>query len=378
MSSARWLTLTLFGIAICGLSRAQDKEFPKAAPPRVVEKVGEKPTEPKADPAPGDTKTSNAKTADTKTSEPKPRPAGERMIKVQLMDGSVVNGKLSVNSIMVETEFGKLEVPVTRIVSFTPGMNSHPAERDAVRTLVLQLGANEKTLRDDAEKQLASRGASVKKLLEQFREDKDTERRNRVVKLLEDLEQQQDDDDASKQISLIDEDTIQTPTFTMVGTISPRSFQVQTKFGALTVNLSDVRRVEHEADEKPDIRKTFDVQGNNLAMRSPANSGIKVNRGDKIEVEASGSVIMSPWGSESISGPEGSPNYGQMQANIYGGALVVRYGTNGGWELVGRSKKFTATKAGVLYFAVAMQPNYAGSGYQFPGSYKVKLKVNPQ
>jgi hypothetical protein len=25
-----------------------------------------------------------------------------------------------------------------------------------------------------------------------------------------------------------------------------------------------------------------------------------------------------------------------------------------------------------------MQPNFAGGGYQFPGSYKVKVKVNPQ
>src|SRR5262249_31439909 len=147
--------------------------------------------------------------------------------------------------------------------------------------------------------------------------------------------------------------------------------QLHTKFGPLSVSLADIRRVEHESEEKLEFKKTVDVQGNNLVMRSPLNSGIKVNKGDKITIEATGSVVMSPWGSESVSGPEGSPNYGQYRPGINGGALCMRYGQSGQDELVGRNKTFTATKSATLFFAVAMQPNFAGGGYQFPGSYKV-------
>jgi hypothetical protein len=360
---------------------AQDKAFPektRLAKPPVKEAKPIDESKPDA-PASGGTKSADTKTEDPPISPTKSAaPRGEKVLRVHLMEGSVVSGKLSVNSITVDTEFGKLEIPVSRIVSFTPGMDSHPKEREQLRVLILQLGANDKALRDDAEKQLASRGASVKRMLEQFSDDKDTERRNRVKKILDEIDQQSDEEDGTKQAALIDDDTITTSSFTMVGKISPQSFQVQTKFGPLTVNLADIRRAEHESDEKPMFQKTIDVQGNNLVMRNPLNTGIKVNKGDKISIEASGNIVMSPWGSESLSGPEGSPNYGQYRPGINGGALCMKYGANGQDELVGRSKNFVATKSATLYLAVAMQPNYGGSGYQFPGSYKVKVRVNPQ
>jgi hypothetical protein len=364
----------VLGVAALGVAQGT-RPATKPTPPPIADAPPPKPVddvkpEPKTD---GPSKSEASPT----TVAPKTS-SGEKILRVHLMEGSVVSGKLSVSSITVDTAFGKLEVPVRSIISFIPGLDSHPKHREQIRTLVLQLGANEKTLRDDAEKQLSSMGAAVRPILEQFRDDKDTERRNRVTKLLDEIEQQAEDEEGGRPTALIDEDTIQTTSFTMVGKISPQSFQVQTKFGPLTVNLADIRRAEHESDEKPELRKTIDVQGNNLVLRSPLNSGIKVNKGDKIEIEASGSVVMSPWGSESVSGPEGSPNYGQYRPGINGGALCVRYGATGNDELVGRSKKFTATKSGTLYFAVAMQPNFAGGGYQFPGSYKVKVKVNPQ
>jgi hypothetical protein len=368
MACLRFVLVLGVIVVAAALGVAQEKTIDKRPPPKATDDP------PKPDvPA----KTAPAKTDAPSSPAPK-RAAGEKVLRVHLMEGSVVSGKLSVSSIMVDTDFGKLEVPVTKIVSFTPGLDSHPKHREQVRTLVLQLGANDKALRDDAEKQLGAMGHSIKQLLEQFRDDKDTERRNRVTKLLEEINQQSEEEEGSKQPTLIDDDTIQTTSFTMVGKISPQSFQLMTKFGPLTVNLADIRRAEHESDEKPPTHKTIEVQGNNLVLRSPLNSGIKVNKGDKIEIEASGSVVMTPWGSGSVSGPEGSPNYGQYRPGINGGALCLRYGASGQDEFVGRSRKFTATKSGTLFFAVAMQPNFAGGGQQFPGSYKVKMKVNPR
>src|SRR5579862_2672013 len=53
---------------------------------------------------------------------------GSRTMRLHLMEGSVVTGKLSTDTVTVETAFGKLEVPVANIVSFTPGLDSHPEE----------------------------------------------------------------------------------------------------------------------------------------------------------------------------------------------------------------------------------------------------------
>ncbi len=371
----------VLGAALGTAAMAVAQEKTRVSPPPPKDPAPPKPDDVKVEKVVGPAKSGGVKTGDSPTggvtTPPKRASSGEKVLRVSLMEGSVVSGKLSVTSIMVETDFGKLEVPVSKIVSFTPGLDSHPKQREDIRRLVLQLGANDKALRDAAEKELGAMGSSIKQLLDEFRDDKDTERRNRVTKILEEIDQQADEEEAGRQAALIDDDTITTTSFTMVGKISPQSFQLQTKFGPLTVNLSDIRRAEHGSDEKPEFRKTIEVPGNNLAQR-PLNSGIKVNKGDKVELEASGSVVMSPWGSEQASGPEGGANFGQYKPGINGGALVMRYGQNGTEELVGRSKKFTATKSATLFFFMAMQPNFGGGGYQFPGAYKVKVRVVPQ
>ena len=61
-------------------------------------------------------------------------------MRLHLMEGSVVSGKLSTEAVTIETAFGKLEVPVANIVSFTPGLDSHPEERKKIGRLIQQLG----------------------------------------------------------------------------------------------------------------------------------------------------------------------------------------------------------------------------------------------
>src|SRR4051794_19854376 len=52
-------------------------------------------------------------------------PLGPKHIRLHLLDGSVISGDLSVSQISVETAFGKLVVPIDRIRSFTPGLDSN-------------------------------------------------------------------------------------------------------------------------------------------------------------------------------------------------------------------------------------------------------------
>src|SRR5687767_4225490 len=55
-----------------------------------------------------------------------PPPADPDAVVLHLMDGSTIHGKLTIGEIEIETAFGMLSVPVTAIVSFTPGLGSHP------------------------------------------------------------------------------------------------------------------------------------------------------------------------------------------------------------------------------------------------------------
>src|SRR5690606_29459477 len=57
-----------------------------------------------------------------------PAPAGpeRETVRVYLMEGSVISGTFTVDALTVKTEFGTLEVPVEHVLSFTPGLDSHP------------------------------------------------------------------------------------------------------------------------------------------------------------------------------------------------------------------------------------------------------------
>ncbi len=104
--------------------------------------------------------------------------------------------------------------------------------------------------------------------------------------------------------------------------------------------------------------------------------GIRVKRGDKISVSADGQIIMTPWGTEMKSTPDGGPNFDwYIQDKIPGGALVAKIG-GGEVQKVGAKWTFVADRSGVLRFAVAMNDQYADQA--FPGNYNVRIRVKPR
>lgn len=299
------------------------------------------------------------------------------VLRLYLMEGSVVSGRLSVSQLQVETRFGTLSVPVDHIVSFTPGLNAHPELRQRIQQLIQQLGANVAQQRDEAERELANMGAAIRAQLQAYLQDEDAERRTRVQKLLDELEELESEEDLfDAPQELIDDDTVETTSFTMVGRISPQSFTLQTKFGELNVALSNIRRAERESADKPEVRRNVAVLGDNLAGFNWKNTGIKINRGDEVSIVAEGRVIMTPWGNNQFSTPDGSPNFQWFLPNkIPGGALCAKIGTSEDPIKVGSKSTFVAKKSGTLYLGVGMNPQFANQGYTFPGEYQVKIRI---
>src|SRR5260370_27461641 len=128
--------------------------------------------------------------------------------------------------------------------------------------------------------------------------DDDTERRTRVTENLAEPEETEDDDDADASVARpwLAQDSLETTLFTVVGKISPQTFDVETQFGPLKVAISDIRRGERESEQKPEIRKTIAVRGEHLVQLNMLSSGIRLNRGDKVQIAADGRLTMSPSG----------------------------------------------------------------------------------
>jgi hypothetical protein len=307
---------------------------------------------------------------------------GPRYLKMHLFDGSVLTGDLSIAEITVDTQFGKLVVPIEKIRNFSPGLDSFPEIAAQITDKIKSLGSDDYKTREAAHKELSAMGVKIQRELEKFVADDNAEIKRHVGEILKEIEEateEQADDENPVEQPWIRLDTVVTTDFTVVGKVSPAEFKVASRYGELNVKLADVRRAERDAGAKESFRRSVTVQGENLAQRSFKSTGVRVQAGDRITVKAEGSIVMSPWGSNASSGPDGAPNYGWYIPNqIAGGTLVGKIGDKGVIFKVGRQSTIVAKNSGVLQLAIGMQGDYAGEGYQFPGEYRVKLKIDPK
>jgi hypothetical protein len=356
---------------------AAPAEPPGVAPPATA-------TTP-APPKDEEAKPDDATQVTTTTPAVKPDPD---MIRLHLGDGSVVGGKLVLDNLTIDTEFGQLSIPVQKVRNFTPGLESNPDLDKQISDLVEALGGADFKARETAQRTLLGMGVPIRAEL-QRREAGDTnaERVRRIreilTKLNEMAEEVDETADPNARRAWVRGDTVETEDFTVVGKIVQQSFTMESKYGTLSVRIGDIKAARRELGivEEQEIRKKLSVEGQYIAQTQFKDSKIRVQRGDKITISADGKIVMSPWGSASVTGPEGSSNYGTGSVggqSFPGGTLVGRIGNSGKVFKVGSKVTHTADGDGMLMFGVVVHNSYARRGYTFPGNYDLTIKVERQ
>jgi hypothetical protein len=312
--------------------------------------------------------------------------ADPESLRMHLMDGSVITGRLSLKDLSIETKFGMLNVPVAKILSFTPGLASHPTLAKQIAGWIEDLGSGTFNDREAAQQALMKLGPPVRAELERRRDDSDAERRTRVRAILSEFEQAQDDADDSPNdkpnsgaAAYIPDDTVVTTEFTIVGRIVPQSFAISSLYGPLTIKLADVRHIDRDVAKKEELPVNFTVNSSHMVHNGTLNTNIRLERGDTVTVSATGSIAMTPWGAQAMSTPDGGTagaNFGifaSPKAQIPVGALIGKIGNGEDYFKIGSHLTFTAEKTGQFHLAIAMRPEQAGS--DFPGQYRVKVHV---
>lgn len=364
--------LSFLGFATAEIAMAQPgKPLPPSTAPSATPQEAAKPDD-KPQEKPAEAEEPNRKPT---------QPLRPRQIKLFLNDGTIIAGDLTIDSFSVQTEFGNLKVPIEKLRMLTPGLDSTPALSERINKLIADLGADDYKIREEAHRELVEMGAGIRSELDRFAADENAERRRHVGEISKAIEEQaaeQEDDGAAGGQSWIRQDTVVTHDFTVVGKVSPDQLTVTSKFGSLNVAIADLLRAERLEETKTSLRKNVAVEGANLIQRAFKSSGVRVQAGDKITIKADGLITMTPWGGEQQSTPDGGTNWGQYSNGIPGGALVAKIGEKGTIFKVGRSYSFTAKQAGVLQFAVAMQNQFANEGYNYPGKYDVRVRVDPK
>lgn len=308
------------------------------------------------------------------------QPGNPREIRLHLWDGNVITGELGIDEVSIQTEFGPLRVPVEKILSMRPGLDSFPQLREQIDKLVADLGADDYQTRENAHKALSAMGMQLRREIYRYQDDGNAERKrhlDEIRKEIENMAEEIEDDpefDLEADAELIANDTIVTKDFTIVGKIAQNEFEISSKYGPLSVKLLDVRFADRKGTGNVERRTTVSVGGKNYAQVSPKSTGIQLNRGDRVSIRADGQITMSPWGNQAVVGPDGNIQYGNFNGHG-GGTLLAQIGDDATFIKIGSKATFVASRAGTLKLGVAVQADYANDNYQYPGTYKAKIVV---
>ena len=306
---------------------------------------------------------------------------GNQFIRFHMWDGSIVGGDVAFDKIDIDTTFGTLQIPIRDILKFHPGLDSIPALGARITTLVEGLGDKDFSVRENSHRELVSMGLQLQNEIGRFEDGGSAERKKHleeIKKLIAEMSDESGDLETGElERPLIRGDLIVTREFSIVGKIRQSEFQLSSKFGDLLVNLADIRMADRSFNSsKEEVRKSVEISGTSFFQTTPVSTKIRVNRGDKISIRASGVVQWTNWSTSS--GPDGIENQGTWQ-NQNSGTLMARVGKGDNYIKIGSSGDFVAKQAGELFLGIAIQDNFAknNSGYRWDGDYTAKIVIQP-
>lgn len=276
---------------------------------------------------------------------PAPAPAGEAMPHaVELRSGTMLVGKLEPSAWKVKTAFGELVVPVAEIRRVRFGRRSQPERLARIEEAVKDLASAVPERRDHARASIAQEGAFAAQSLKKAAKDhEDPEVRRIAGEMLKELDLEDDE-------MVPDDDQVDTARFSLLGQIELEAFKVQVKeLGPLVVKRGDVERIRAFG---PDMSKKVAVGGTNVWPNGWLDTKIKVEKGEKLKISATGTIFFPNWGQAFT--PDGNQNMGMMNGMMVG-TLAARVGEKGTLFRVGSNFTGAAPATGTLHFVLMIQ-----------------------
>ena len=300
-------------------------------------------------------------------------PIDPHIVRMTLADGSIISGKLSITALAIDTKFGRLAIPIEKIRYVKPGLDSRAGMKEKTAQWLEQLGSDNVETRKAASAELLKLGLPIRETLRGLLQDSSALRVAEAKALIDKLNEAANLDELDP-ADLTTLDVIATTDFTMTGRIVPQSFDLASDFGDLKMQLTQLVRLDRDTGTAAEERKTITVSQENFIARSMKSTGIRVEKGDKLTLRATGQLNMTRWNTTAT--PDGSPNTGwYLNGKIYNGAVCMRIGSSGQVIKVGSALTHTATETGVLHLGIAMINRFAQDGVDYPGEFKVDVKL---
>jgi len=320
----------------------------------------------------------------SQTGDKKKSRVGE--VEVSFANGSLVRMVLAQDNIEIETQYGKLSVPVRDIRRIDFGLHLPEGADKKIELAIKQLASAEFKERDAAMRELIAHGAHAYPALMQAARKGEPE----VVKRAQDAIVKIRSQVPAKELQLGHDDKVMTPKFTIVGRITTPSFKAQTEyFGEVQLSPASLRHVRvliepRETEVLVDAAKY-------AAGTQWMDTGITVDRSANLAILASGELDLRPsLPGNYVCGPRGyaraagfaaggkkkggGPGVAADPFNLgraYPGTLLGRIGEQGETFVIGDRFDGPPERDGKLYLQIVSSPYDTA----VTGTYQVKVSV---
>ena len=301
-------------------------------------------------------------------------------LKLSLRDGNVISGtSTSITNVSLNTDYGKLDIPVKNVSSLEFGITSDNANKGKIINLIKQMNDPAEEKRQAAYNELVKMSIGSIPVISDYicgSEYQSSEFTDYTPDgALSEMKSTYGVDDGYKDKDVVTIDY----EYTMGGTFALKTISLNTEYGILEIPKEKIKEVDVSYYDEKSGDKAFKVIASKHITGNKdggwLNTGIKVKKGQRININASGEVTL-----ESLSGnkytPDGntsSSDYESEYSSTYPsyGNLVYKIGEDG--ETIKAGSKYTGTikESGTLFLSIYETVFNASN----TGSYSVKVSV---
>lgn len=314
---------------------------------------------------------------------------GKLDLTLTLRDGNIITGTTQkINSVLVVTPYGKLDIPIKNVSSITVGIDADKANADKIKNLCKQLANSSEDMRRKAYEELIQMPVGAIPIIDDFMfsaANQPTEYTDYTVEsALSSLKASHGINENSSSDDIVSIDYL----YTIGGKYEFKDIELKTEYGTLTIPKSKIEKIDVMYSNDLEGQKSFKLLASKHISSNNAGGWLKTNlnvkAGQILNITATGEVTFA-----SLSGNKYKPNgkivgsntteegydeYGYDSANsdypTYGN-VVFKIGENG--QVMKAGDKYTGSvkNSGQLYISIYETVYNAAN----TGSYLVNISV---
>ncbi len=281
-----------------------------------------------------------------------------------LKDGNIVTGTTKVAKVLLETDYGKLDVPIKNVSSITLGIHPDNSLKNSIVNLAKQLQSTVEEERKKAYDQLVNLKIGAIPVIEEvlYTETEETVLHHdySLTTALSELKAVHSVGNtySTKDVITIDYE------YTMGGKYDFSTVSLKTEYGDLTIPREKIEKIDILYTDGSADSKTFKLMASTHISSNQnggwLKTGIVVKPGQTISMTASGEVVLAslsnnaykPDGSVKNSSSDSFNDNSSTSTSPAYGNMVFKIGDNGTVTKAGAKYNGKATATGMLYISI--------------------------